>query len=84
MANSKDQVTVQRLIAAPADVIFDLLADPSRHTELDGSGHVKGTRTDARRLKLGDTFGMSMKRGLFPYTTRKDPPPLNAQHYAVA
>jgi uncharacterized protein YndB with AHSA1/START domain len=67
---SRDQVTVQRLIPAPPNVIFDLLADPSRHTELDGSGHLKGAGKASRRLKLGDTFGMSMKRGLFPYKTR--------------
>ncbi len=61
---SRDQVTVQRLIPAPANVIFDLLADPSRHAEFDGSGHVvKPTSNGSRRLTAGDRFGMEMKRG---------------------
>jgi len=70
MTSSRDQVSVQRLIPAPAEEIFDLLADPSRHSELDGSGHVVESQEGSRRLQAGDTFGMSMKRGLFPYRTR--------------
>ena len=56
-----DTVTVQRLIAAPAEVIFDLLADPARHHEIDGSGTVVAPRSKReRRLSLGDSFGMDM------------------------
>ncbi|MGL5826715.1 MAG: SRPBCC family protein [Nocardioides sp.] len=70
-----NQVTVTRMIPAPASAIFDLLVDPARHAELDGSGHIKQSRPapgqpGPGRLKLGDTFGMSMKRGRFAYTTR--------------
>jgi Polyketide cyclase / dehydrase and lipid transport len=72
MPSSRDsnQVTVQRFIPVEPKVIFDLLADPARHIELDGSGHVQAARSGPRRLKLGETFGMSMKRGRLPYTTR--------------
>lgn len=66
-----NQVTVQRVIPAPAEAIFDLLADPARHTEIDGSGtlqSVTSTRGE-RRLGLGDSFGMSMKWGV-PYATK--------------
>ena len=59
-----DSVTVERFIPAPPDVIFDLLADPSRHQEIDGSGTVKGTPEGSQRLALGSTFGMDMKAGL--------------------
>jgi uncharacterized protein YndB with AHSA1/START domain len=57
-----DQVSVQRLIAAPPERIFDLLADPARHSEIDGSGTVVKPRSSrgARRLGLGDSFGMDM------------------------
>jgi uncharacterized protein YndB with AHSA1/START domain len=52
--------------ASPAEV-FDLLADPSRHHEIDGSGTVRGTRDSApERLSPGAKFGMSMKMGV-PY-----------------
>ena len=60
-------VTVERLIAAPPEAIFELLADPSRHREIDGSGSVQGPKGDAPRLRLGSQFGMSMRIGL-PYS----------------
>lgn len=70
MTPSRDVVTVQRLIPAPAAAIFDLLADPSRHAEIDGSGTVVAPRSaGSRRLGLGDQFGMSMRMGV-GYSTR--------------
>ena len=64
--SSRNVATVERLIHAPASVIFDLLADPSRHQEIDGSGTVKGVPAGngAQRLALGSKFGMSMKMGV--------------------
>jgi hypothetical protein len=60
-------VWAQQLISAPADKIFDLLADPSKHHVFDGSGSVKNAVSSApRRLALGDTFGMNM-RIVVPY-----------------
>lgn len=60
-----EQVTVQRLIPAPAEAIFDLLADPGRHHEIDGSGTIVGARSAGeRRLALGDSFGMDMDWGV--------------------
>lgn len=56
-------------INAPAQVIFDVIANPRRHADFDGSGTVKGTVSGPQRLSLGATFGMSMNMG-FPYTTR--------------
>ena len=64
-----DQISVSRVIPSPPGPIFDLLADPSRHREIDGSGTVQGARSGSRRLALGDAFGMSMRLGV-PYTTR--------------
>lgn len=66
-----DVVTVERTIPATAQTIFDLLADPSRHPEIDGSGTVRGCRDGSRRLGLGDRFGMSMRMGL-PYGTENE------------
>jgi uncharacterized protein YndB with AHSA1/START domain len=70
MTSPRDTITVQRLIPAPAAAIFALIADPSRHPEIDGSGTVIGPHSAGpRRLGLGDTFGMSMKMGV-GYSTR--------------
>lgn len=63
-----DVITVERTIPAPPEAIFGLLADPSRHSEIDGSGTVREARGPARKLGLGDRFGMSMRMGL-PYGT---------------
>lgn len=60
-------VTVERLIPAPADAIFALLADPDRHHEIDGSGTVVAAKKGSQRLALGTRFGMSMKVGI-PYS----------------
>lgn len=63
-----DVVSVERVIAAPPDPIFDLLAHPARHRDIDGSGTVQGAReAEAPRLELGARFGMSMRLGL-PYS----------------
>ena len=64
-----DVITVQRLVPAPAEPIFDLLADPAGHAEIDGGGTVKGARSGGRRLALGDRFGMDMHLGV-AYSTR--------------
>jgi uncharacterized protein YndB with AHSA1/START domain len=61
-------VSVERVIDAPAADIFAIVADASRHPEIDGSGSVKQLKQGApEQLALGSTFGMSMKLGV-PYT----------------
>ncbi len=55
------------VVDAPASEIFDLLADPRRHHEIDGSGTVREARLTApERLSAGATFGMKMRYGV-PY-----------------
>lgn len=61
--SSRDVETVERTIAAPASAIFDLLADPAKHREIDGSGTVRDATDGSQRLELGSTFGMSMHAG---------------------
>ena len=57
-------VSSERVLAAPPDAIFAVLADASRHIEIDGSGQLRGVKPDApERLALGSTFGMSMHLG---------------------
>jgi hypothetical protein len=58
-------VSVERVIAAPAEKIFDVLADPRRHRDVDGSGTVVEILPDTpARLSAGATFGMAMKFGV--------------------
>jgi uncharacterized protein YndB with AHSA1/START domain len=59
-------VSVDRVIAAPPQTIFELLADPAQHARFDGSDTVKSARDAPRRLTQGAQFGMSMRFGL-PY-----------------
>jgi hypothetical protein len=55
------------VVPAPAQDIFNLLADPRRHSEIDGSGSVKAARINApERLSLGAKFSMDM-RIVVPY-----------------
>lgn len=67
VGSSPDVETVERIIPADASAIFDLIADPARHHEIDGSGTVRDTTTGSQRLQLGSKFGMKMKAGL-PYS----------------
>jgi uncharacterized protein YndB with AHSA1/START domain len=63
--DTKDSVSVERVIAASPDRIFDILADPARHTEFDGSGSVReAAEGSPSRLGLGSKFQISMKRGI--------------------
>ena len=55
------------IVDAAPNEIFDLLADPSRHAEFDGSGTVQDTQSSVpERLSEGAKFGMKMKLGV-PY-----------------
>ena len=55
-------------IDAPAGVIFDVLADPSKHALLDGSGTLQGLVSGPERLSLGAHFGMGVRIKV-PYRT---------------
>ena len=54
------------VVQAPAERVFDLLADPARHAEFDGSGTVRGRLRGPERLARGTRFGMRMRMGV-PY-----------------
>src|SRR5712692_3821151 len=57
-------ISVERVIPATAQKIFDLLADPAMHPVLDGSGTVQRSRArNPERLSLGAKFGMGMRLG---------------------
>jgi uncharacterized protein YndB with AHSA1/START domain len=70
MSDTK-QVSVSRVIDAPAETIFAVVADARRHADFDGSGSVKGARGEPEPLVLGSHFGMDMRIGL-PYRTKNE------------
>jgi hypothetical protein len=58
------KVSTSRVIAADRLAIFEVIADPSLHPVIDGSGTVGGAQAGGpERLALGARFGMDMKMG---------------------
>jgi hypothetical protein len=53
-------VIVSRRISAPAHDIFEVLANPARHLELDGSGSLRGAVSARMISGIGDVFVMRM------------------------
>lgn len=62
-------VSASAMVGAPPDEVFELLADPRRHAEFDGSGTVRTAVAGPVRLGPGARFGMRMHWGL-PYVVR--------------
>jgi uncharacterized protein YndB with AHSA1/START domain len=66
-------VSVERVIKAPPDKIFALLADAGKHASFDGSDSVNHASAASVPLSMGAKFGMAMrgrKETLFiPYRT---------------
>lgn len=54
-------------VAAPAEELFAMLANPHRHHEVDGSGTVQPEVIGPRELLLGDKFTVGMRLGGVPY-----------------
>lgn len=65
-------VVVERVIDASPEAIFDLLARPARHHELDGSGQLRGDARGPDRLSAGTAFSMSMQQAKLGYRTRNE------------
>ena len=51
-----EPVAVSRRIAAPAAETLLIVADPRRHTDLDGSGMLRGAVSDRVVCAVGDVF----------------------------
>ena len=59
--SEEKQIVVTRLIEAPAEDIFDVLTQPARHQEFDGSRMIVSGEGKSQRLQaVGDTFTMNM------------------------
>lgn len=55
-------VTASRDIAAPADAIFELIADPSRQPEWDGNDNLAEAEPGQRVQRVGDVFTMRLTK----------------------
>lgn len=53
-------VVVSRRICAPAHDIFQVLANPARHPEFDGSASLRGAGSTGQISGVGDVFVMKM------------------------
>src|ERR1700721_2844961 len=62
MTEESKRVEVSRHIEASAERIFEILADPQRHMDFDGSGMLRGAVLDRPISAVGDTFTMKMHR----------------------
>lgn len=63
--NNRYLVSRSRFIPASPEEIFEVLATPALHSEIDGSGTVKGAQPRGpERLGPGARFGMEMKIGV--------------------
>ena len=67
MPTAVESVSAERIIHAPPERIFAVLADPAQHPVIDGSGSVRQLRPgNPVRLALGARFAMDMRIGI-PY-----------------
>lgn len=56
-------VTASREIAAPTEVIFELIADPRRQPEWDGNDNLAGYVDGQRVHDVGDVFTIELTNG---------------------
>lgn len=59
--DTSKKLQASRVIDAPAEAIFALLADPARHPDLDGAGMLRGVEGDNPSIiGIGQSFTMNM------------------------
>ncbi|WP_101653588.1 SRPBCC family protein [Brevibacterium ihuae] len=58
--SDQTSITVSRTIDAPAKDIFEILSNPERHHELDGSGFIVSDSKTDRITANGQVFTMNM------------------------
>jgi uncharacterized protein YndB with AHSA1/START domain len=56
-------VTVERTVNAPAEVLFELIADPARQPEWDGNDNLSRAAEGQRVRAVGDVFVTGLTNG---------------------
>jgi len=57
---TNENITASVTIAAPAETVFDVLADPSTHEAIDGTGWVRQSLDGKHLTGTGQVFRMAM------------------------
>ena len=57
---SSERVHATTTVAAPPDAVFAVLADPSAHADIDGTGWVRASLQGERITAAGQVFRMAM------------------------
>lgn len=58
---AENKIIVERTINAASSDIFEVLSNPQRHSELDGSGFIRSDEKSDRIQHSGDVFTMNME-----------------------
>jgi len=61
MTDDNGRIAVSRRIDAPASEIFNVLSNPERHAQLDGSGFIRSDEKSNRVTENGQVFTMNME-----------------------
>jgi uncharacterized protein YndB with AHSA1/START domain len=64
MSNESRVVSASRDVAAPADVIFELIADPAQQPRWDGNDNLAEAPAGQRVRGVGEVFTMSLTQGV--------------------
>lgn len=56
-------ISAQGVISAPAETIFELIADPARQPEWDGNGNLESAESGQRVRAVGDSFTVLLTNG---------------------
>lgn len=56
-------VSAEREVAAGAEAVFELIADPARQPEWDGNANLAEAAAGQRVRAVGDVFAMTLTRG---------------------
>ncbi|MCV7414931.1 SRPBCC domain-containing protein [Mycolicibacterium litorale] len=57
---TEETMTASTVVNAPADTVFDILADPATHTDIDGTGWVQQPVDREPLAEVGQIFRMGM------------------------
>ncbi|WP_299051979.1 SRPBCC family protein [uncultured Nocardioides sp.] len=61
---SETSISVKRTIDAGTPAVFDVLSNPNRHPQIDGSGSVVSVDTGDRITAVGQSFRMNMNHSI--------------------